>query len=822
MPRNFWWFFVFFLWLLGLPRSQSICAPQLDVIKFQCTHARLIEVPGNINRLTEELDLSHNLIEVLHEDSFHGLHSLRRLVLSHNKIYKITERAFLAVAQTLTYLDLRNNQIMSNSMTSFPVTALAPLIHLTYLDLSANPLTIVPTEFLRHMGANLTQLDLSSIPTKVKIQPGAFRGLARLHRLNLAGNSFSEFNEDGFEGLRPAQFSQLSLHGVQWRCDCRLLWFRRWLNHVPRKALFADALPGGECISPPAFKGRSLLFLNLTDLQCAPRLLGTIPPSQDLETPEPVHVIALDGYNLTLSCVFVSEPKMQVHWYQNGVLIQPHWKRFTQTTSSGTKFTTSLHFHQLNSHLDIGTYQCQTSNQKGSAGKNFMVDIKTQLTPENGAKQIQAAGETEKPLMQAHELGKYLIILSIIAASNIVFFIVGAITYKCIKCRHRVRRKSSQTAYILTNGQSNQPGVNPTEQTEFSSNCGVPLLPITPGTQPMNNPLISHPLSNFHPFHYDYHLPEWQPGTIPTTTAATLATNTTQLWPGSDIQMPMMHQHPMRSSQAVVIGENFAQDLTHILSPHRTKRTRLFGEPPSPLSSDMGYSPSTSSRTADKLDPSVERSQFAVYKPVRPESASKQYNHHYTLTLKQNESNKTELVYQPRTVGSDKGQNDLRINPPCMRETTLAPHTLLPSQPHTRKTKLEVNDEIVQVIPKINMCNTGFEMFEDNHDPTCPVHGTDPHHTCVLHANIGDDDCPIHGSLLDTSNIEKSVEQLCALNERYRRFGTWSAQENGHSDYHQRYSNPNLTSIAGDYSALSDPNLPRVWKTVLPNNTLPR
>ncbi|VDP44144.1 unnamed protein product, partial [Echinostoma caproni] len=205
---------VLLLWLTHLPRYYSICAPQLDVTKFQCSHMRLIEVPGNINRQTEELDLSNNLIEVLHEDSFHRLHSLRRLVLSHNKIYKITERAFLAVAHTLTYLDLRNNQIMSNSITSFPVTALAPLIHLTHLDLSGNPMAVIPTGFLRYMGANLTQLDLSAIPMKVQIQPGAFRGLARLHRLNFAGNSFADFNEESFEGLRPAQFSQLSLHGV--------------------------------------------------------------------------------------------------------------------------------------------------------------------------------------------------------------------------------------------------------------------------------------------------------------------------------------------------------------------------------------------------------------------------------------------------------------------------------------------------------------------------------------------------------------------------------------------------------------------------------
>ncbi|TPP55992.1 putative slit [Fasciola gigantica] len=819
MPyHNNWFCSVFFLWLLGLPSSHPICAPQLDVTKFQCTHSRLIEVPGNINRLTEELDLSHNLIEVLHEDSFHRLNSLRRLVLSHNKIYKITERAFLAVAQTLTYLDLRNNQIMSNSITSFPVTALAPLVHLTYLDLSGNPLSIVPTEFLRHMGANLTQLDLSSVPMKLQIQPGAFRGLAQLHRLNLAGNSFGEFNEDSFEGLRPAQFSQLSFHGVQWRCDCRLLWFRRWLNHVPRKALFADALPGGECISPPAFKGRSLLFLNLTDLQCAPRLLGTIPPSQEQDSPEPVHVVALDGYNLTLSCVFVSEPKTQVHWYQNGILIQSHWKRFTQFTSSGTKFTTSLHFHQLNSQLDTGTYQCQTSNQKGSAGKNFMVDVKTQLSPEKHEIRMHTSGQTEKPFMQAQDLGKYLIILGIIAASNIVFFIVGAITYKCIKCRHRVRRKpsssDSQAAYILGNGHSQPLVMNHTEQTEIHSNSRIPLLPHTPGIQSVGNTSISHPVTSFHPVHYDYHLSDWQGRTILTTTT----TNTNQIWTEPDVRMPTAHRNPIWSNQTAV-GEHFPQDLTHILSPHRTKRMRPFGEPPSPISSDMGYSASTSSRTVDRSDPSAERTQ-TMHKSGQPESASKPCNH-YTLTLKQNDGNQTELVYEPRGIGSEKGRNTLRISAPRMRETSLAPKPLLSSQLHRRETRMTEHDETVHGIPEGNR-NRELETLAEDRDPLCPIHGTDPQHTCVIHAKIEDLTCPVHGSLLDTSGIEKNVEQLCALNEKYRSLGTRTTGSKPYLDNNQRFSNPNLTSINGEYLGLSDPQMQRSWKSVQRNKTLPR
>ncbi|RTG81898.1 uncharacterized protein DC041_0006094, partial [Schistosoma bovis] len=79
--------------------------------------------------------LSYNYIEILHEDSFTRLQNIRKLILAHNRIYKITERAFLPIVNTLIWLDLRFNQLTSNFHNPFPVLAFSQLIHVRYLDL---------------------------------------------------------------------------------------------------------------------------------------------------------------------------------------------------------------------------------------------------------------------------------------------------------------------------------------------------------------------------------------------------------------------------------------------------------------------------------------------------------------------------------------------------------------------------------------------------------------------------------------------------------------------------------------------------------------
>ncbi|VDP89895.1 unnamed protein product [Echinostoma caproni] len=441
-----------------------------------------------------------------------------------------------------------------------------------------------------------------------------------------------------------------------------------------------------------------------------------------------------------------------------------------------------------------------------------MVDVKSHLNPEPGTlRTMTHSTQNEQPgVMQAHELGKYLVILSIIAASNIVFFIVGAITYKCIKCRHRVRRKSSpptasQGAYVLSNGQTNPAVTHPLTQTQVDTTNVMSLLSVPSVSQQMTNPMISNSNMNHLTEQYNYPVPNWQQPTISTT------------WSGPDILGPCVPGHSIYSNKPT-LSSHIGQDLTHILSPHRTKRLHMFGEPSSPISSDMGYSASTSSRTADRSDPSADRGN-TMYRPGRPESSSKPYNH-YTLTLKQGNCNKAELVYEPTIAEAEKPPNTLRINAPCMRETSLAPQTQWSQRIKESLEKgLVLDNTDLDLKPSPNSI---LKISTEELDPTCPIHGTEPQHTCAVHSNPGEHLCPVHDSMiLDTSDIERKVKELCALNEKYRHYSTWISDRKpafGHS----RYSNPNLNAINLDYMSASDLHVSKAGKSALRNNTLPR
>ncbi|VDP61948.1 unnamed protein product [Schistosoma mattheei] len=381
------------------------CHLQTDIKLFHCSHKGLTTLPGFINENTIELDLSYNYIEILHEDSFTRLQNIRKLILAHNRIYKITERAFLPIVNTLIWLDLRFNQLTSNFHNPFPVLAFSQLIHVRYLDLSGNELSYLPARFLYGMGMSLNRLEMSLLSNKIYTEPDTFNGLNRLHHLNLAHNIFANLMEDALHGLRPEHFSYLNLEGVKWICDCQILWFRQWLNRLPKKALYVNSKPGGECDSPLQYQNVALMYLNLTSLQCEPELMHTVPSHHGDKNDKnnvkmnltdhvttPIHVYGIQGENLTLVCSFISEPKMHIQWFYNGILIQPHWSHIIQTVSPGIKFTTTLFFKQLDKTMDEGYYKCQASNYKGQASATFYVHV-------------QKSNEKKTPSPQSSDMG---------------------------------------------------------------------------------------------------------------------------------------------------------------------------------------------------------------------------------------------------------------------------------------------------------------------------------------------------------------------------------------------------------------------------------
>ncbi|VDK71468.1 unnamed protein product [Dibothriocephalus latus] len=342
---------------------------------YRCINSELGSIPQGIHPDTRKLDLSNNRIEILHEDSFLGFRQLQTLNLDDNRIYKITDRAFEALALTLEYLSLRRNRLSFRVSSNFPVSALSKLKKLRGLDLSGNPLGRIATEWLSPLGETLRILHISDLNGPVEIQSNAFAGLGLLEDFDLSNNEFSAFPENAFEGIRPEKLTAINLTHISWVCDCRLLWLRHWLAQVHRQPYVKEKKITSPCKYPKEFSKLTLLDLPVTTFQCVPKLQAINATAANIyeQSKTFLHVSSAAGETIQLRCTFLSQPKMLVSWYKNGVLLRPELKRIRQETSKGTRFTTTLTIFDLQYDEDSGNYTCTTANSRGSARAAFQL-----------------------------------------------------------------------------------------------------------------------------------------------------------------------------------------------------------------------------------------------------------------------------------------------------------------------------------------------------------------------------------------------------------------------------------------------------------------
>ena len=141
---------------------------------WNCSNQNLREVPAAPLQHIAELDLSFNRVKTITQDDFLTYASLRSLILTHNKIKTIQERAFV------------------------------PLTHLEKLDLSMNQLATLSADWFKNL-FSLQHLNLLGNRYKTLGEVDLFQPLKKLKTLQFGGRYLQSVRETDFSGLSGLQ-----------------------------------------------------------------------------------------------------------------------------------------------------------------------------------------------------------------------------------------------------------------------------------------------------------------------------------------------------------------------------------------------------------------------------------------------------------------------------------------------------------------------------------------------------------------------------------------------------------------------------------------
>ncbi|XP_036595904.1 transforming growth factor beta activator LRRC32-like [Trichosurus vulpecula] len=192
------------------------------LLRVSCQGLGLHMFPAALPWTTEQLDLSHNHLQVLQDNATEDRPNLRRLDLRGNRLEELSLGALLPLRwlQALILADNSLNQdYVSNSQ------ALRPLGHLRFLDLSANRLDSDMATFYVANLSSLWSLDLSN-NVITHLARGAFLGSPNLLDINLSDNYILQIEAGAFGGLlqlRELSLARNSLHCIS-DFSLRTLW----------------------------------------------------------------------------------------------------------------------------------------------------------------------------------------------------------------------------------------------------------------------------------------------------------------------------------------------------------------------------------------------------------------------------------------------------------------------------------------------------------------------------------------------------------------------------------------------------------------------
>ncbi|XP_070965621.1 slit homolog 1 protein-like [Oncorhynchus clarkii lewisi] len=309
------------LWLLlwgcllgagGVEACPSLCTCVGATV--DCHGLGVRNIPKNIPRSTERLDLNGNNLTTISKTDFSGLKHLRVLHLMENQISNIERGAFDDLKE------LERLRLNRNRLTQLPELLFQKNEALARLDLSDNAIQAIPRRAFR--GAtdirNL-QLDKNHITC---IEEGAFRALRTLEVLTLNNNNISSIPVSSFNHM--PKLRTFRLHSNSLRCDCHLSWLSPWLRQRPTLGLYT------QCSSPPTLRGLNLAELQKNEFTCSGQsdsafvqpcslASGSCPPMCSCSN----NIVDCRGKGLTAIPAHLPEAMTEIRLEQNGIKSVP-------------------------------------------------------------------------------------------------------------------------------------------------------------------------------------------------------------------------------------------------------------------------------------------------------------------------------------------------------------------------------------------------------------------------------------------------------------------------------------------------------------------
>ncbi|XP_026184250.1 transforming growth factor beta activator LRRC32 isoform X2 [Mastacembelus armatus] len=194
-----------------LPPCQVV---QMDVF---CRNLSLKSAPVNLPHGVQMLDLSHNQVQTLTQETLAYYTSFHHLNLHSNKIHFIQPGLFKNMTD-LKVLDLSRNHLNVFAVSKINI---GPLTAIESLDLSSNGLYTGMSDYFLADSPSLANLSLNS-NSITKVAQSTFSGSLSLEKISLHNNIILEIEDGAFDSLNNLTELDLSKNSITCITDFNL------------------------------------------------------------------------------------------------------------------------------------------------------------------------------------------------------------------------------------------------------------------------------------------------------------------------------------------------------------------------------------------------------------------------------------------------------------------------------------------------------------------------------------------------------------------------------------------------------------------------